>query len=292
MHRFIPILICFTLIFGLISCEKNIDVDFPPGESPFVIEGSIENGQPPLIFISKGIPFLRDISNESFRNLFVDHAHVSISIDGGTPITLDKISIEGITIYTSLTINGEIGKRYDLQVDVDGKIFRASTKIPEPHKIDSIVILPGLDSLYERDSLVELKAYFTEPNPPGNYYRLLTKRNSEIFFDTPFGSLFDDQLFNGTQIEFNIFKGKREFQNNDSADFTLYRHYKRGDTVYVKWASVEKEHFDFWNTFGSQGNSFGNPFAPTVVIKSNIEGRGSVGIWGSYGAHIDTLIIP
>lgn len=283
-------LIGFSVLF--FSCEKNIDIDFPPGESPYVIEGYIENNQPPIITISRGISFLSNISSDDFKNLFVENATVKIAVNNGAPVVLNKINISGIIIYTSPFILGKVGEVYDLIIEVDGKTFTSSTKILPPNPLDSISIKPAPQERYTRDSLVELIANFKEPNPKGNYYRLLTKRNTDFFFDTSFNSVFDDLYWNGTKIQFTIFRGKSEFQNNDSADFSTFGYFKRGDTVYVKWASIDKSQYDFWNTFESQSNSFGNPFTSTIVIKSNIKGKGSVGIWASYGAFIDTLIIP
>lgn len=287
----------YIIAFGLIAtlllaCEKNIDVDFPPGDVPYVIEGYIENGTIPLISISRGVSFLSNISTDDFNNLFVSNATVTISIDGGAPETLTAVDLGGLVIYTSPNITGEVGKKYDLKIEVDGKVFTASTTILPPQPLDSIVFkqAPGLKGT--KDSLVELTAWYTDPVEPENYSRILTKKNSEFFYDVSFNSVYNDYIINGKHISFTIFGGKQALQNNDSADFSQYGYFKRGDTVYVKWASIDKAQYDFWNTFESQSGSFGNPFSPTVIIKSNIKGSGGIGIWASYGASIDTVIIP
>lgn len=283
----------FTLLtIGFTACEKNIDVDFPPGEVPYVIEGYIENGTIPIVSVSRGVSFLSTISTDDFNNLFVSNAVVHISIDGGAPILLDKISIGAATIYTSLTITGEVGKKYDLTIEVDGKTFTASTKVLAPQPLDSIVVTAAPGKSGTEDSLVELTAWYTDPIEPENYSRILTKKNSEPFYDVAFNSVYNDYIINGKQISFTVFGGKQALQNNDSADFSTYGYFKKGDTVFVKWASIEKSQYDFWNTFESQSGSFGNPFSPTVLIKSNIKGNGAIGIWASYGASIDTVYIP
>ncbi len=278
--------------FAVASCEKNIDVDFPPGESPYVIEGYIEEGQFPLVTISRGISFLSNISPDNFRDLFVKNATVTIRVDNGPPVLLSKLELQGVVIYTTTAFTGNIGSSYELMIEADGKTFTGSTTILPPQRIDSISIEPAPGDRYEKDSLVRLVAHFNEPDPRGNYYRLLTRRNSDFFFDTGYNSVFDDLYWNGTNIEFTVTRGKSEFQNNDTANFNNYGYFKRGDTVYVKWASIDKAQYDFWNTFEAQSSSFGNPFASTVIIKSNVKGKGSVGLWGSYGSFLDTLIIP
>ncbi len=283
-------LFAITLLFS--ACEKNIDVDFPPGEQPYVIEGYIENGVVPIVSISRGVSFLKNISNEDFRDLFVTNADVAISVDGGAWINLDKIDFGGAVVYTNTNISGEVGKRYDLKVEVDGKLFTASTTILPSHPLDSISIKTAPGDKGIKDSLVELTAWFSDPIQKDNFFRMLTRKNSEFFFDVAFNSIYNDLLINGQQTSFTIFGGKQQLQNNDSADFSQYGYFKRGDTVYVKWASIDKAQYDFWDSFESQSGSFGNPFAPTVIINSNIKGEGVLGIWASYGAFIDTVYIP
>lgn len=284
------ILILFSI--GFSSCEKTIDVDFPPGEVPYVIEGYIENETVPLISVSRGVSFLKTISSDAFNNLFVSNAVVTISVDGGPPEVMSPVNIGSAVIYTNLNMTGEVGKQYDLRVEVDGKVFTASTKIIAPRPLDSVVYIQAPGDKGTKDSLVELTAWYTDPIEKDQYSRMLTKKNSEFFYDVSFNSVYNDLLINGKEISFTVFGGKQALQNNDSADFSQYGYFKRGDTVYVKWASIDKAQYDFWNTFESQSGSFGNPFSPTVIIKSNIKGEGGIGIWASYGASIDTVIIP
>ncbi len=286
------LIILSILTIGFTSCEKNIDVDFPPGDTPYVIEGYIENGTVPIISISRGISFLSSITSTDFNNLFVNNAVVSISVDGGAPILMTPINFGGATIYTNLSLSGEVGKRYDLLVQVDGKTFTATTSILAPRPLDSIVYKQAEGLKGTEDSLVELTAWYSDPIESENYSRMLTKKNSETFYDVAFNSVYNDFIINGQQVSFTVFGGKQSLQNNDSADFSQYGYFKRGDTVYVKWASIDKNQYDFWNTFEAQSGSFGNPFSPTVLIKSNIKGSGGIGIWASYGASLDTIIIP
>ena len=60
----------------------------------------------------------------------------------------------------------------------------------------------------------------------------------------------------------------------------------------LKWASIDKAQYDFWKTFEAQSSSFGNPFSPTVIVKSTFKGAGCLGVWAGYGCIIDTIIIP
>jgi hypothetical protein len=56
----------------------------------------------------------------------------------------------------------------------------------------------------------------------------------------------------------------------------------------LKWCTIDKAHFQFWQTMERSNNSNGNPFAAPVSIKSNISN--GLGVWGGYGASYDTII--
>jgi hypothetical protein len=293
MKRYILLsLLSVTMFFS--SCEKDINIDFPVAPSPYVIEGYIENGQGPFVTVSRGISFINEISNDDFLNLFVDNAKVSLTVNNDTnAIYLKMVKLGNASFYIDTTnLLGQIGNTYHLKVAVDGHIFTSTTQILTPAPLDSIVVKPAPDSRADSDSLVQLTAYFSEPNPLGNYYRLLSKKNNDIIYDVAFNSIYDDAIVNGKAIQFSVIGGKSQFQNNDSADFRQYGYFKKGDIVYVKWASIDKTQYDFWKTFEAQSSSFGNPFSPTVIVKSTFKGAGCLGVWAGYGCTIDTVIIP
>ncbi len=293
MKRYILLsLLSVSMFFS--SCEKDINIDFPVAPSPYVIEGYIENGQGPFVTVSRGISFINEISNDDFLNLFVDNAKVSLTVNNDTTaIFLKMVKLGNASFYIDTTqLLGQIGNTYHLKVAVDGHVFTSSTQILPPAPLDSVVVKPAPDSRADSDSLVQLTAYFKEPNPMGNYYRLLTKKNNDIFYDVAFNSIYDDAIVNGKAIQFSVIGGKSQFQNNDSADFREYGYFRKGDIVYVKWASIDKPQYDFWKTFEAQSGSFGNPFSPTVIVKSTFKGAGCLGVWAGYGCTIDTVIIP
>ena len=220
-------------MFILQSCEKNIDIDFPIAPSPYVIEGYIENGQGPFVTVSRGISFINEISNDDFLNLFVDNAKISLTVNNDTTaIELKMVKIGNASFYIDTTnLIGVIGNTYHIKVAVDGQVFTSSTQILAPAPLDSIIVEPAPISRADTDSLVQLTAYFSEPNPIGNYYRLLSKKNNDPLFDVAFNSIYDDAIVNGKAIQFTIAGGKSQFQNNDTANFRQYGYFKKGDKV-------------------------------------------------------------
>lgn len=276
----------FLFLICLLSggCERDITLEFPVPEPPVIVEGYIENGQNAVVILTRGVPFLGTLSVDDYKKYFIGGAKVIVS-NGQQTDTLTEINLDGFILYFS-TIKGQAGKTYSLKVEAEGKILSSEARILPVVPLDSIWTVPAKD----KEGFVELMCKLSEPAIPGNYYRALTKRNSELFYDTHFQSVYDDKLVNGKTFDFPLLRGKSEFQNNDSADFDQYGFFRTGDTIYVKWAAIERPQFEFWRSFETQGNGFGNPFSSTVIIKSNIKGKGGTGVWASYGAFVDTMI--
>jgi hypothetical protein len=286
-------IILLLIALACSSCEKVIEIDFPQGEAPYCVEGYIENGELPYVTITRGTSFFGTISVEDYANLFVGNADVRVTVSDGAEYVLSPITIGNITLYTNLNFSGEVGKRYDLRISVDGKVFESSTTILEPQPFDSVTFKLRDGDAGTLDSLVEITAYFRDPSTPENYYRFLTRRNSEPLFDSRNSYLFPDLLLNGLQWQVPVFRGSllEPPVNPDSVESERSRYFMLGDTVYMKWASIDQAQFRFWDTFSSQSGSFGNPFAPTVIIKSNVTGPNCIGLWASYGSFLDTLIV-
>ena len=58
-------------------------------------------------------------------------------------------------------------------------------------------------------------------------------------------------------------------------------HFNVKDTVNIKFCSIDKETYDFWETFQKELFNAGNPLAASnSKIKSNI--NNGLGVWGGY----------
>ena len=147
------------------------------------------------------------------------------------------------------------------------------------------------------DSLGFIWAHLTDPPAPGNYYRWFAKRINhypgtdtvkDADFIAPIGSAFEDRFFNGKS--FNFFYERGMIPNsNKKDDFGVERNYfKRGDTIAVRFTTIDRANFEFWRDEETQVSSNGNPFANAAPIKSNI--NGGLGILGAYGVSYDTVI--
>ena len=49
------------MLIGFVSCEKDIDIKLDDTSESLVVDGSIENGMPPLLFLSKSLNYFSQI---------------------------------------------------------------------------------------------------------------------------------------------------------------------------------------------------------------------------------------
>jgi hypothetical protein len=292
--RLYPLLFPFIAFVSLvfISCEKDIDIELDPSQTRLVVDASIENNLPPVIFLTKSFDFFSKIDSAALAGSFVRNAKVTID-DGSRKVVLLEDSLkssEGATIYfystaTNLGFWGRVGARYVLEIDVEGKRYSASTTIPEiTRRIDSLwwESLP----LAKDSNAVRIVLKATDRPGLGDYIRYYTRVGTAPFFPG-FNSVFDDQIIDGITYTIPIDKGLNK--NSQFSDTSIY--FKRGDTVTLKLCNIDKQTFDFWRTYEFSFQSIGNPFSSPTRILSNISG-GALGYFGGYGAQYRTIIVP
>ncbi len=317
----------FTLLglaLALIACEKRITVDLPTLPEQIVVEGSIEQGQPPIVMLTRSQGYFDPIDLTGFSDIFVSGASVTVS-NGETSVVLDEIcasnvpeeflplvaEVTGLTpeqlaafdicIYSTFNtaIWGEVNKVYTLEVDFEEHQLRASTKINTPIALDSVWFeIPGTDP--NNDSLGFAYAILQDPDTLGNAYRWFARRVNtypawsahagevkDPSYIAPLGSATDDAFFNGLTFEFSYFRG--DLPNSQKEDDTNEEagFFKVGDTIAVRAAVIDRAAMNYIRSFENQAGSSGTPFASPANIQSNIEG--GLGAWIGYGAVYDTI---
>lgn len=314
MRNYLYLIFIITLIISFISCEEEYIPEIANAEPEIVVEGYIEAGPnaiPPYVLLTRSTSFFSTIDANQISNLFVHDAAVRITNETDTIVlqelclsSLDEFqqqlaaNLLGLGDIDSIGIDicayiepsftpqvGEAGKTYDLTIEVEDKTITASTKIPVTAPLDSLryVAHPSPDN----DTLVELRCFINDPVNTLDFYRYFTQRNSEPTFTAP-NSVIDDVLFNGEVFEIPLARGQ-VVNTPEDFDPTTFGYFWRGDTITVKWCTIDQDHYDFWSTLEFNSGSEG-PFASFTRVKSNI--NGGLGIWGGYGASYHTLIVP
>ncbi len=270
------------------------------GTSPpqVVVEGTIETGQYPYVFLTTSIGFFSKVDLNTLQNSFLHGANITVS-NGTVTTTLIEYSFDTgsntkFYIYAPDTNNianifkGEVGKFYTLTITYNGKTYTSVTKIPNPKPLDSIwFATPVFKNSKTPDSAMQIYANYTDPDTPGNCARYFTKRNNEPYF--PSNDIFNDDLVNGQVVDDIAFNAGIDDSANANVDSLSY--FYPGDTVTIKWCEIDKGVYNFWNSYVFAQNSLGNPFASPINLQTNIT-NGALGIWEGDGSVYRTIIVP
>lgn len=315
MHRafrYIPqtTVLAAILLLLLSACEQEY-IPKSSGDGPrYVVEGYIEAGQnpfPPYVILTRTFDFYGEIGPGQFDSSFVHGAEVWVTEDGGTPVLLPEICFNDLPVELrkeaaasfgfnadSLAINfcvyadilgqiqPKVGSTYYLEIRHDGQTLTSYTTIPPHVPIDSLVFLPPPGQ--PNDTLAQLKCYISDPPGVRNYYRYLISINQGPLTKA-FSSATEDLFFDGLSFASTLPNPSSRDADDAPEEYGLYF---VGDTITVKWMSMDEAHFNFWNTLEfSRANQ--GPFLSYTRVQSNIQG--GLGIWGGYSVSYYTKVV-
>jgi hypothetical protein len=271
------IIVLFIAGIFLLACEKDLDLNLPSTSSKMVVEGWIENGQPAQIILSHSAPYFSRIDSTTLMQFAETHAKVSIYSDSESEILTLKPNESYFPpyIYNSMEIRGESGQSYTIEIVSGRDTITATTIIPDPVELDSIWFEtdPGMNTRGR------LWVRLSDDGTKTNYYRLLYKRKGKDTRYTPTNvSTFSDVMINGKTAEMGFLRG---FSSLISIEEENY--FETGDTISVKFCTIDAVQFNFWNVYQAMVLASANPLATSNnQLQSNIEG--GLGIWTGYGA--------
>jgi hypothetical protein len=287
------ILFLSAIVIFFIGCEKDVTVPVPDATTEIVVEGLIEVDTPAVVLLSRTLPFFGEIDmSDVYAN----------SITGATVIVEDGISVDTLTqflnygIYIGNSIRGVEGRTYKLTVIAEGKTLTAVTTIPHKVYADSVWWKPE----GTLDSLGWAWIHFKDPDTLGNCYRMFTQRISHYTYgddagkmkDTAFiispGATFEDKFINNRSFDVNFARGSFTFSDKTEDQNDEKYYFKRGDTIVMKFCSIDFQTEEFWSTEEQQVQNNGNPFASPAPITSNI--TGGLGVWSGYAPTYDTIV--
>ena len=297
------------LAFASLSCEKEIELDIRDSEQNIVVEGYMENGRNPVVILSRDASLQETGSFIDIGELYIRNAQITVS-DGERSVELVEVKENDPKVIGNLfqlpadfldlgsqlvdfyyyttresdsDFRGEIGKKYTLNIDVEGQKVSGNTVIPSPPLSDSIFYQIN----DEIDTLARVFLRVVDPAGEKNYYRYFTSRNEEPFYPGTFASVADDQVVDGTSFNFPLDRAQAKSQPIE--DPQTFGFFSRGDSVSVKFCTLPATHYTFWNTLETNLRNVGNPFGGITLIESNIEGGN--GIWGGQACRYNTIII-
>ncbi|HRO09231.1 MAG TPA: DUF4249 family protein [Saprospiraceae bacterium] len=308
----VSMIIYFGMAILLNACETPFVPDDPDFTPQIVVEGYVETGTeslPAYVILTRTIPFSASVNEQIFGDLFVNDAEVTV-FDGTNTVRLTEVCLQDLTpevkqkvgdiiginadsidnnicLYIDIfdQLKRETGRKYDLTVHADNQIITASTSLPEAVELSDFKwVEPSGQPI---DSMAELRVIVKDPVNEKNYYRYLTATDKDRqFIPPPFGSVVDDAVFNGQEFEIPLARAQRRTKDLNPDTFGLYM---RGDSAYIKWCTIDKAHFDFWNTRDFAAGNSGS-FSSYTRVTSNI--HGGIGIWGGYTVRLYRLYCP
>lgn len=304
-------IVVFFFIFLISSCTKEINIEVPAGALKLVVEGRIEPNQPPYVFLSKSSGYFDLVDINTLSNSFVHGATVVVSngllkdtlmeicanslppalkpiIAAFLGLPIATIEQSGICLYTTFNplLYGRVGQSYQLTINHDNVKYESSTSILQPVKLDSTWF-----KVYgNKDSLGLINVTMSEPAGLGNSYRWYAKRmTKDIQFIAPLGSVFEDRFIDGQTFNFAYTRGIQVGSTAADDRGEEARFFKSGDTVVVKFCTINNPAFLFFRSMETEAGNQGNPFASPTTVKGNIT-NGALGIWCGYSPTFDTVI--
>ncbi len=301
-------LVMITII--LAGCIEEFVPDTQEEDQQYVVEGFIEAGEnamPTYVLLTKSIPFLSTIDLNTFNTIFVNDAKVTIN-DGTNTVELEEFCLDelppeireaaalvlgfdpdnttlNICAYVDFTdlLDRKEGGAYDLRIEVENEVITAKTTIPESVPLFNLRWddPPGEPS----DTIARLWVTIDDPAEDANFYRYFTEQNNEGLI-SPFSSVVDDKFFNGKEFEFPLTKAEPE---GGDFDVNTFGFYNRGDSIRIKWMTIDESHFEFWNTLEFSRNNSG-PFSSYNRVTSNVDG--ALGVWGGYAVKYYEEFVP
>ncbi|MNQ50263.1 hypothetical protein D3C85_641940 [compost metagenome] len=265
-----------VLTIVVISCNDN---DFSTEinlESKIVVEGWIEEGDVPQLILSSSIPITEVVDSTNVLDHVIRSAKVTISDGQIIEVLRVKNDTDRVPpfVYYGTQIKGEAGKTYTLKIEYLNRVVSASTTIPKTVDLTS--------AEYVKDHVADSTGYifvkFDDPLKEKNYYQIATRLDEQepIFVPAFYGNL-DDKNFDSPKISMQVNRGVLLFPK------TKYKPYfTDGDIIFVKLRTMNKDAFDFWNSWQNEIVNSRNPIYPSnTSLKSNI--KGGIGIWAGYG---------
>ena len=250
-------LLVLMLCLSLLSCEKVIDVKLNDAEKMYIIEGEINDTPGPYeVRVSRSANF-----NEP--NGFIGESGAVVTLFDMTAKRNERLIETRPGIYVTSRIQGKRGHEYKLEVAAGGRLFSASSVMPNENV--------RLEKLYTQvsdfnDDDIYIVPVYTDPVGIGNYYRLR-------------------QYVNGKFIPGSVARSDEATDGNTMVRAMTYQideqngrwRIKPGDRIRVEMQCVDKGVYDYFRTF--ENTTTANTSNPSNPL-TNFSG-GALGIFNA-----------
>jgi hypothetical protein len=247
------------------SCTKEVKIDIPGFEQQLVVDGSIEEGLPPVILLSKSNDIYSPTTLEAYVNNFISGASVTVS-NGSTAVVLDELCTDNLPpgseslaaqlfgipendltkfhlcAYTTLNpaMRGKTGKTYNLTIAYNGKTYSSTTTILEPTAPESVYFKTAGNLEDKGYAWAKLK----DPKNQYDAYKIQYKFPSDPFYTLIRNPYYDDTFFDGLTFDFS-FDDKKSYDDPSVPDKDK-GYFNLGDTVIIKLSKLDRKAYEFF----------------------------------------------
>ncbi|MDG1348923.1 MAG: DUF4249 family protein [Flavobacteriales bacterium] len=177
----------------LISCQEEITLELPQSQDKIVVEGSIENGFPPYVILTKNQGYFESIDENTYNNLFIDADTVKVwyindagekeikllekimGIDSLPPIYTDKDHLNNLVATPDIPYDfSQEGRTYYLEIKWNNQIISSSTTIPKVTPLDSLWVEKSENE--DKEFKYDIRALYSDPADQNNNILLKSKR--------------------------------------------------------------------------------------------------------------------
>lgn len=307
---------CGGLLLLGSGCERNIDLNLPPPQARLVVYGVVEPDSLIKVSLSRNSAYFDPVDLNSVLNLLDYSAIITVESTDSNGVserdTLQPLLFPQLPIiqywtvfnYQGQRIRGRHGRSYRLRIVHPEHEIIGETTVPAPSRIDSLWVRsraflqkqanPASQPTARDSQLVQLFYRYRDPQALGDHVRVFSRIQNEDQWSTAFNSVYDDQFFNGQSLDFVLPRGKEAYLFNDSSTFDDFGLFRAGDTIQIKWASIDRTNFLFWSGLAQATGGSGGPFGAQPVVTTNLRAlRGGVlGLWAGYGSVHYTFRVP
>ena len=276
----LPKILGFSFFMTMfLSCTKEIQIEFPKTEKQLVVEGYIEQGKYPIVFLTKSSPYFEKIDSANIAELIASFAKVTVSCDGIEDVLTLQYNANYFPAYyyEGTSITGEIGKSYTLKVELSGKTYTSKTKIVEPVSIDSYNIIKVKDNNIQKF----IDVHFKDPSLHPNFYRVYIKRiGKDSTFYPSYLSTFSDFGFDGKPFTYEVVPSySRITSYSPIISKDKHNYFIDGDSVILKFCTMEEKQYNYWKKIEEQIALANNPFGISSSDPLSTITGGALGIW-------------
>ena len=127
-------LFCIQLLVFFTSCKKELPIDAAVIAQQLVVEGYIEQGRYPRVYLTKTSPYFQTIDSAAMWKLLGSVGKVTVATANDTEVLTLRSNFKQFPpfYFEGTEIKGKVGEEYHLKVELHGKVYTATTTITPP----------------------------------------------------------------------------------------------------------------------------------------------------------------